>query len=98
MGTMKINGGGAQIVQYRTASGHKSKRLAYNESTTIEVNNTGDKLYLDFCFLTCGSPSAGPADVLPGDEAQADARLWHGINLAVWRKGVKIYDKSTDGT
>lgn len=98
MGTIKVNGGGAQVVQYATKSGRESRRLAYNESQSLEVDDHGDQLTLKFCFISCGAPTAGPADVLPGDEAFADARLWHGINLAVWRDGKKVYDKSSDGT
>lgn len=96
MGKIKVNGGGAQVVQYRTASGRTSSRLAYNQSEELEINDSGDKLWLDFCFLTCGSPSSGPADVLPGDLAQATAGLWKGICLTVIRGDKIVYDKCTN--
>jgi len=94
MGKMRVNGGGAQVVQYRTGSGNRSSRLAYNQSEDLEVNDSGDKLYLDFCFFDCGAPTAGPADVLPGDSASATAGLWRGICLYVSNT---IYNKCSDG-
>lgn len=96
MGIMRVNGGGPQVVQFRTASRHKSSRLSYNQSENLEVNDSGDQLWLDFCFFACGEPSAGPADVLPGDEAQAFAGLWKGIQLVVTRDGKVIYDNFRD--
>ncbi|WP_146038029.1 hypothetical protein [Tabrizicola aquatica] len=93
MGTITVQGGGMQVVQYRTKSGRTSKRLAYNEEQQLEVDDSGDELYLDFCFLTCGSPSAGPANVLPGDLALADAGLWKGICLTVLRGNQKVYSE-----
>jgi hypothetical protein len=95
MGTIRVNGGGMQVVQYRTASGHTSKRLAYNESQDLEVKDSGDQLWVDFCFFTCGAPSAGPCDVLPGDVAGTEALLWKGIRLWVARGGKTICDKTT---
>lgn len=98
MGQITVHGGGMQVVQYRTASGRTSNRLNYNDSQTLEINDSGDKLYLDFCFFTCGAPTAGPADVLPGDVAAASAGLWHGICLSVSRNGVIVYNACTDGS
>ncbi|HZO76140.1 MAG TPA: hypothetical protein VFB60_28345 [Ktedonobacteraceae bacterium] len=98
MGQITVYGGGMQVVQYRTASGHTSSRLAYNQSEQLEINDSGDKLYLDFCFFTCGSPTAGPADVLPGDQASASAGLWHGICLTVTRNGQTVFNRCTDGS
>jgi hypothetical protein len=97
MGKMKVDGGGAQVVQYRTASGHTSSRLAYNQSEELEINDSGDQLWLDFCFLTCGSPSSGPADVLPGDYAMASAGLWKGVCLRVFRGDKEVYSKWSNG-
>jgi hypothetical protein len=93
MGTMQVNGGGAQVVQYRTRSGHTSSRLPYNGSENLEVDDNGDQLWVDFCFFTCGAPSQGPADVMPGDVATADALLWKGIGLTVSRNGKIIYQE-----
>ena len=97
MGKMRVNGGGLQVVQYRTGSGNTSSRLMTNQSEDLEVNDSGDKLYLDFCFIWgCGAPTAGPADVLPGDTATASAGLWRGICMNVSRKGKTIYDKCSN--
>ena len=74
MGTIQVCGGGMQVVQYRTASGNTSKRLAYNECEDIEVNDSGDQLWVDFCVFTCGAPSDGPVDVQPGDTT-ADGKV-----------------------
>jgi hypothetical protein len=95
MGTIRVNGGGLQVVQYRTASGRTSRRLAYGESQDLEVNDSGDQLWVDFCFFTCGAPSAGPCDVLPGDRAGTRALLWNGIELFVSRGDDTICDKTT---
>ena len=91
MGKIKVEGGGAQVVRYRTKSGRYSSRLLYNQSEDLEVDDSGDKLWVDMCFLTCGAPSQGPADVLPGDHAIADALLWRGMGLTVLRNGKVIY-------
>lgn len=98
MGQITVYGGGMQVVQYRTASGRTSSRLAYNQSEQLEINDSGDKLYLDFCFFTCGPPTAGPADVLPGDQASASAGLWHGICLTVSRNGQVVFNRCTDSS
>jgi hypothetical protein len=93
MGTITVNGGGAQVVQYSTASGHTSSRLAYNQSEQLEVNDSGDQVTVHFCFFECGSPSAGPCDVMPGDEAGTFAHLWEGIELWVGRNNKMICNK-----
>jgi hypothetical protein len=95
MGHITVNGGGAQVVQYRTASGHTSSRLAYNQSESLEVSDSGDQLWLDFCFFTCGAPTAGPCPVLPGDVATASALLWNGILLEVSRNGARVCKKTS---
>jgi len=92
MGTIQVCGGGMQVVQYRTASGNTSSRLAYNQCEDLEVNDSGDQLWVDFCFLTCGAPSDGPVDVQPGDSAGACAKLWNGIGMTVTRGGNTIYN------
>lgn len=89
MGTITVSGGGMQVVQFRTASGHTSSRLAYNQSESLEVNDSGDQLWVDSCFFTCGAPSAGPCDVLPGDGAGASDGLGM-IRLTVSRGGQVI--------
>lgn len=91
MGTITVSGGGVQVVQFRTASGHTSSRLAYNQSESLEVNDSGDQLWLDFCFFTCGPPTCGPCDVLPGDGAGASGPP---IQLTVTRGGQVICNKS----
>lgn len=96
MGKMKVSGGGAQVVQYRTKSGHVSHRLAFNESEELEVNDSGDQLWVDFCFIECGRPTEGPADVLPGDYAQTTAGLWKGICMEVFRGNKLIYAKCSN--
>jgi hypothetical protein len=98
MGKINVKGGGLQVVQYRTASGRKSSRLDAFQSEDLEVNDTGDQLYVDFCFFDCGPPSSGPANVLPGDRAAADGRGYHGICLYVWHNDQLVYAKNTDGT
>ena len=95
MGTITVNGGGAQVVRYETASGRWSSRLPYNGSEQLEVNDSGDQVTVHFCFFTCGSPSAGPCDVMPGDSAWTSAHLFKGINLTVYRGDKKICDKMT---
>ena len=59
----------------------------------LEVNDAGDQLWVDFCFITCGAPSRGPAQVMPGDIAQAAAGLWRGMMLTVSRNGKIIYNE-----
>jgi hypothetical protein len=93
MGTITVNGGGMQVVRYSTASGNWSSRLNYNQSEQLEVNDSGDQVYVHFCFFTCGDPSAGPCDVVPGDEAMTEPKLWKGIELSVFRNGSKTCEK-----
>jgi len=97
MGKMMVRGGGVQVVKYHTASGHESSRLNAWQSEELEVNDSGDQLFVDFCFFECGKPTTGPADVLPGDEAIVYTNGRRGICLKVGR-GVKlIYSKAADG-
>ena len=92
MGKMKVHGGGLQVVRYRAArSGQTSGRLLFNQSADLEVNDSGDQLYVDLCGFECGWPTTGPANVLPGDVATATAGLFKGIILDVTRNGKRIY-------
>jgi hypothetical protein len=99
MGYITVNGGGPQVVQYRTASGRKSKRLAFADKEQLEINDSGDQLWLDFCVFDCGAPSAGPADVVPGDTAYAYVGGFRGICMDVYSpsKGRYVFSKCTDG-
>jgi hypothetical protein len=98
MGQITVEGGGGQVVQYRTKSGRKSRRLAYNEKQQLDIDDTGDQLWVSFCFFDCGKPESGPADVLPGDWAGTDDGFTRGIGLMVMRGGCWVYNYWTNGT
>lgn len=95
MGTITVNGGGAQVVRYSTKSGRWSNRIPYNGSEQLEIDDSGDQVSVHFCFFTCGWPDAGPCDVLPGDVVTTTAGLWNGIEVAVFRGNKKVCDKWT---
>jgi hypothetical protein len=94
MGTIQVCGGGTQVVQFRTASGHTSSRLGDKQCENLEMNDSGDQLWVDFCFSSsspCGEPSDGPADILPGDSAVACVKQWQGTGMTITRDGQTIY-------